>query len=115
MQMESRVEVYGTIARPILAHGAETHAETRRIQLMRTTKINTIRSILEKQRSNKVRNEDISLQCDISDIDEFIKNRKKEWNNLVDRANENRLIKRARDLETAKEAQPRPPKRRVDS
>lgn len=98
LSVESKTKIYKTIVRPVLCYAAETRAETSRTkQLMRTTEMNTLRAIAGKSRLDRVRNQEIREQCQIGDIVRFTKTRRKEWNNHVTRANDDRLIKIVRD------------------
>lgn len=60
--------------------------------------MNTLRSIIGKTRRDGVRNKEVRDQCEIIDINKFVKGRKKEWNNHVTRLRDDRITKIARDM-----------------
>ncbi|KAJ4451851.1 hypothetical protein ANN_03329 [Periplaneta americana] len=100
LNTESKIKIYKTAVRPILIYGTETIVETikKTKQLMRTTEMNTLRTILGKTRLDKAKNETVRQECDIMDVIKFTKARRREWNFHVERAERNRLIRAARDF-----------------
>ncbi|KAJ4440659.1 hypothetical protein ANN_08806 [Periplaneta americana] len=60
--------------------------------------MNTLRSIIGETRRDSVRNKEVRDQCEIIDINKFVKGRKKEWNNHVRRRRDDRIAKIARDM-----------------
>ena len=117
LSQESKVKIYRTIVRPVMTYAADTRAETSKTkQLLRTTEMNTLRTITGRTRRDRVRNSEIRRQCAIEDVIRFNKRRKKEWNNHITRAEDNRLIKIVRDsIPNGKRNPGRPLKRWAES
>lgn len=114
---QSKVKIYKTVVRPTLTYGAETRAETSKTkQLLRTVEMNTLRAIIGKTRLDRVRNQTVRDECEVSDVVKFIKRRRVEWNNHVSRATNERQIKIARDERPRGKRNPgRPMKRWAES
>lgn len=117
MSTEAKVKIYKTTIRPVITYAAETRAETRKTkQTMTTTEMNSLRAIVGKTRFDRVPNTEIRNQCDIQDISKWVKTRRKAWNEHVDRASPDRLIKSIRDQRIhGVRDRGRPPKRWKDS
>lgn len=99
LNIESKVKIYKTCVRPIMTYGADTRADTSQTKrLMRTAEMNTLRAIVSKTRFDRVRNQDVRKECNITDVETFITTRKREWSSHVDRADNTRLIKAAKTL-----------------
>ncbi|KAF2899882.1 hypothetical protein ILUMI_06304 [Ignelater luminosus] len=78
--------------------------------------MNTLRAITGTYRADRVRNEHIREQCKITDIARFAKQRRNNWNEHVSKANDDRLIKIARDkIPQGKRNARRPRKRWMES
>ena len=102
LSLESKVKIYKTAVRPILTYAAETRADTSKTkQLLRTTEMNTLRTITGRTRRDRVRNSSIREECKINDIIKFARRRREEWNNHVTRAGSHNLIKIVRDSKPA--------------
>jgi len=116
MTTESKIKIYKAVIRPIMTYGAESRADTAKTkQLLKTTEMNTLRAILGKTRLDRMKNIDILERCNIQTVTKFVKNRRKAWNEHVDRA-EQRLIKLVRDAKPNSKRPPgRPPKRWANS
>ena len=114
MSTESKVKIYKTTVRPILTYAAETRADTSKTkQLLRTTEMNTLRTIVGKTRRDRIRNVDVRKECcQIQDIVKFAKKRRKEWNEHITRANDDSLIKIARDCKPEGKRYPGRPRKR---
>lgn len=110
---ESKSRIYKTMVRPIMTYTAETHVSTSRIkQMMRTTEMNTLRAIVGKTRLDRVRNETIRRECGIGDVVGFVRGRRRAWNEHVQRADANRLIRIARDKKPMGRRDPGRPQKR---
>ena len=77
MSIESKVKIYKTAVRPILTYAVETRADTSKTkQLLRTTEMNTLRTIIGKTRRDRVKNVDVRKECcEIQDVVKFTKKR----------------------------------------
>ena len=117
MSTEAKVKIYKAAVRPIISYAVETRADTTRTeQLLRSTEMKTLRSILGLTLWDKIRSKDIREECEIQDIVKWTKDRRRYWNEHVDRANAEGLIKIARDgRPAAKRPRGRPPKRWKES
>lgn len=81
-----------------MTYASETRADTSRTkQLMRTTEMNTLRAIVGVTRRDRVRNKDIREECKVRDVVRFVRGRRREWNDHIQRANDERLIRIVRD------------------
>ena len=115
MTIESQMKICKTtVMRPITTqYGAETE---RTNQLLRTTEMKTFRSAIGVTLWHRMRNKDVRDQCNIQDINKWIRVRPKEWSNHVDRASEERLMRKARvEKPAAVRPRGRPPKRWPES
>lgn len=113
LKTESKVKIYKTAVRPIITYAAETRPDTSRtLQMMRTVEMKTLRSIQGKTIYDRVRNEDIRMQCGIQDIGRWVRQRRRFWNKHIKRMEDNRLVKNAKtNNPVGKRPQGRPPKR----
>ena len=111
------MKIYKAAVRPIISYAVETRADTTRTeQLLRSTEMKTLRSILGLTLWDKIRSKDIREECKIQDIVTWTKDRRRYWNEHVDRANAEGLIKIARDRRpAAKRPRGRPPNRWKES
>ena len=90
MSTESKVRIYKTNVHPVLAYASEARAETTNTQqLLRATEMKTIRAIHGKTLRDKIRG--------IQDIVKWTNDRRREWDAHVERMEDNRLAKIARD------------------
>lgn len=73
MSIKNKTHIYQTAVRPILTYAAETRADTRKTKnLLRSTEMRTLRSIVGVTLWNRRRSSDIKRECDeIPDIDGF--------------------------------------------
>ena len=98
MSTESKVRIYKTIVRPVLTYASETRAETTYTQqLLRTIEMKTIRAIHGKTLRDKIRSDQLRQLSGIQDIIKWTNVRRKEWDAHVERMEDNRLAKIARD------------------
>ncbi|KAK4875519.1 hypothetical protein RN001_011941 [Aquatica leii] len=78
--------------------------------------MNILRTIAGKTRRDRVRNKHIREECGIGDVFRFVRGRRRKWNEHVQRADETRLIRIARDQRPVGRRDPgRPIKRWKDS
>lgn len=78
---EGKVKKYKVVVSLVLTYAAEMWTDTNRTkQVLRTTKMNTLRMIAERFRLDKVQNEKMRTDYVIEDIVKFIETRHKEWN-----------------------------------
>jgi hypothetical protein len=90
MSVESEINIYKAVVRPIMTYGAESRADsTKRKQILKSTEINILRAILSKKRFDR-------MKCSIQEVAKFVKCRRKAWNEHVGTA-EQRLIILVRD------------------
>lgn len=117
MSIESKVRIYKTCVRPVMTYAVETRAEnstTKRIT--RTAEMRVLRSIAGYTLRDHQRNEDIRERCNVQDIVRWSRSRRREWRDHVERMDDNRLPKIARDgLPRSTRPPGRPPKRWYDS
>jgi hypothetical protein len=97
MSTECKVRIYKTNVRPVLTYASETRAETTNTQQLRTTEMKTIRAIHGKTLKNKIRSDQLRQLSGIQDIIKWAKVRRKECDTHVERMEDNRLAKIARD------------------
>jgi hypothetical protein len=98
MSTECKARIYKTSVRPVLTYASETRAETAYSQqLLRTTEMKTIRAIQGKTLRDKIRSGHLRHLSGIQDIIKWIKVRRREWDAHVERMEDNRLAKIARD------------------
>ncbi|KAK4887108.1 hypothetical protein RN001_003379 [Aquatica leii] len=78
--------------------------------------MSTLRKRAGKTRRDRVRNKHIREKCGIGDVVRFARGRRRKWNKHVQRADETRLIRIARDQRSVGRRDPgRPIKRWKDS
>ena len=69
-----------------MTYATETRAETAATkQLLRTTEMKTLRSIVGKTLRDRVKSSDIRSQCDIQDVVRWSRTRRRAWSDDVDR------------------------------
>lgn len=117
MSMESKVRIYRTCVRPVLTYAAETRAETSHTKrLLRTTEMKVLRSIRGISLRDRVRNEDTLRETGVQDVVRWIRARRREWRDHVDRMDTDRIAKWAKTQKpNTKRPLGRPPKRWHDS
>ncbi|XP_048524753.1 uncharacterized protein LOC125505293 [Dendroctonus ponderosae] len=110
---ESRVKIYKTAVTPIITYAAETRPDTSRtLQMMKTVEMKTLGSTQGKTLEDRVRSEDIRMQCGMQNIGRWVRRRRRFWNKHVERMEDNRLAKNAKmNNPVGRRPQGRPPKR----
>jgi len=98
MSTESKVRIYKTNVRSVLTYASETKTETTYTQqLLRTAEMKTIRAIHGKTLRDKIRSDQLRHLSGIRDIIKRTNDRRREWDAHVERMEDNRLAKIARD------------------
>ena len=117
MLKRSKVRIYKTCVRPILAYGIETRADTFRTKSpFRTTEMKTLRPIAGVTLHDRVRNSEIRKICDVEDVVIWGRSRRRFWRDHVGRADSDRILRIAADeLPAGNRPQGRPPKRWRDN
>lgn len=96
--IEAKTRIYKTTVRPIITYTAETRPETSKTKrLLETTEMKVLRRITGKTLLDRERSEIIRNTCKIEDINGWVSNRKKEWNAHINRMDDRRIVKIARD------------------
>lgn len=91
---KTKTHIYKTCVRPVLTYAAETRADTTTTKCMlRTTEMQTLRSITGYTRLDKIRSEAIREKCQMQDVVRWARNRRRLWNDHVGRMADNRLAK----------------------
>jgi hypothetical protein len=97
MSTESKVRIYKSNVCPVLTYASKTTAETTYTQQLLWTTEMTIRAIHGKTRKDKIRSDQLRQLSGIKDIINWNNVRRKEWESHVERMDDNRLEKIARD------------------
>ena len=116
MSTEIKVRIYKTIVRPVLTYASEMRAETTYTQqLLRTIEMKTVRAIHGKTLRDKIRSDQLQQLSGIQGIIKWTNARRKEWDAHVERMEDNRLAKIARDNPQGVRRRGRPKKRWKES
>lgn len=92
MTTESKLKVYKTTVRPLLTYAVETRADTRGTkQKMNNVEMKVLRSIKGITLRDRQTNSSIREQCNIQDVNKWVKTRKKKWDEHVDRMRPDQL------------------------
>lgn len=98
LKQDSKVRIYKSIIRPILTYAAETRSETIRTQQqLEVAEMRVLRKITNHTLLDKERNRNIREVCKIKPITEWVADRRKEWNDHIERMEEKRIVRIARD------------------
>ena len=98
MALITCINIYKTVVRPVLTYASERRAETTYTQqLLRTVEMKTIRAIHGKTLRDKIRSDQLRQLSGIQDVIKWTNVRRKEWDAHVERMEDNRLAKIARD------------------
>ena len=82
----------------MLTYAAETRSEsTKTNQQIETAEMRVLRKITNNTIRDMIRNENIRERCKVENISQWTRKRKMEWNQHIDRMDEKRLVKIARD------------------
>ena len=98
LRIDPNVRIYKSVVRPILTYAAETRSDTAKTrQILETTEMKTLRRIMNKTRLDKIRNRKIQGKYEIQNIGDWVQRRRIEWNALISRMNEDRIVRRVRE------------------
>lgn len=96
--IEVKSRIYKATIRPIMTYTAETRPTTAKTkQLMESAEMKVARKIAGKTLLDRERSENIRQTCNIENINEWVLNRKMEWNEHINRMTNERVVKIARD------------------
>jgi hypothetical protein len=98
MYIESKVRIYKTFIRPVMAYGSETRAETTQTQqLLSTTEMTIVWAIQGKTLKDKISNDKLRERSWVQDINQWVDVWRREWDAHVERMEDHRPAKIARD------------------
>lgn len=117
LSTECKSRIYKTCIRPVMTYGAETRAETSVTKrILRTTEMKTLRMITGYTLRDRQRNVDIREKCQTNDVVRWIRQRRREWNQHVNRMGPDRMAIIIRNnVPHGRRPTGRPPKRWQDS
>ncbi|XP_056641765.1 uncharacterized protein LOC130448413 [Diorhabda sublineata] len=117
LSIESKTRIYKTCVRPVMTYAIEMRAETATTKrILRTTEMKTLRSITGKTLRDRIRSNEIRRMCDVPDIVRWARTRRRAWRDHVNRMNNDRLAKIAKEERPNTSRPPgRPPKRWYES
>ncbi|XP_055378925.1 uncharacterized protein LOC129610383 [Condylostylus longicornis] len=113
MSQEAKVKIYKTCVRPISTYALECRADTSITkQKLRATEMKTLRKICDKTLRDQIKSAEIRKSCKIPDIVRWVRGRRRDWRDHVERMDNNRLAKIAYTEKPYSQRLPgRPPKR----
>uniref|UniRef100_A0A6P7F5U2 Uncharacterized protein LOC114326842 n=1 Tax=Diabrotica virgifera virgifera TaxID=50390 RepID=A0A6P7F5U2_DIAVI len=95
--------IYKTVIRPKMTYGAETRSDTERTRrLLETAEMKTLRKIDGKTLWDRVRSTDIRRRCKVDNINNWVRNRRIEWNDHISRMTTNRVVRKTIGGKTTK-------------
>ncbi|XP_048522293.1 uncharacterized protein LOC125504409 [Dendroctonus ponderosae] len=98
MATDTKSTIYRTVTRPAMTYTAETRPETAKSKrLVETAEMKIICRITGETLLDRERSEDVRTACNVNNINEWVANRKKEWNEHISRMNHHRFVRIARD------------------
>lgn len=98
LRKDTKVRIYKAVIRPVLSYAAETRADSKKIcQMMEVSEMRVLRKITNKTLRDKEPNINIRQTCQIDIISDWVRERRKKWNDHIDRMEEDRLVKVTRD------------------
>lgn len=117
LRQDTKARIYKTTIRPIMTYTSETRPDTSKTkQLLETTEMKILRRISGKTLLDRERSENIRGQCNVDNINEWVLQRKKQWNEHISRMANNRLVRITRDKSpSGKRSVGRPRKRWSDN
>ncbi|XP_060525280.1 uncharacterized protein LOC132701416 [Cylas formicarius] len=100
-----------------MTYAIQTRAKTAATkQILRTTEMKTLRSITGKMPRHRIRSNEIRRMCDVPDIVRWARTRRRAWRDHVNRMEDDRLAKIAKEERPNTSRPPgRPPKRWYES
>ena len=98
MRIETKARIYKATIRAIMTYTAETRPKTTKTRrILKTTEIKILRKIAGKTMLDRERNENIRRKCGTKDVNQWLLGRKNEWNQYINRMEDTRVVKIARD------------------
>ncbi|XP_044744651.1 uncharacterized protein LOC123306625 [Coccinella septempunctata] len=98
IRTETKSRIYKSVVRPVMTYTAETRPQTSKTQrYLETSEMKTLRKIAGKTLWHRETNESIRRICEVDNVNTCVKNRKREWNQHINRMTEQRIVKIARD------------------
>lgn len=98
LKKHTKARVYKTTIRPIMTYTAETRADTARTRrLLETTEMKILRRISGKTLLDRERNENIRQSSGVDNVNDWVLQRKRQWNDHINRMQDSRLVKIVRD------------------
>lgn len=98
IRTETKSRIYKSVVRPVMTYTAETRPQTSRTQrYLETSEMRTLRKIAGKTLWDRETSESIRRICEVDNVNTWVKNRKREWNQHINRMTEQRIVKIARD------------------
>ena len=102
MGIETKSRIYKAAIRPILTYTAETRPETSKTkQILETTEMKVVRKIAGRTLFDRKRSEEIRRMCKIDNINDWVLQRKRNWNEHISRMTDDRIVKTSRDKSPA--------------
>ncbi|XP_060524527.1 uncharacterized protein LOC132700944 [Cylas formicarius] len=98
LKKHTEVRVCKTTIRPIMTYTAETRSDTAKTsRLLETTEMKILRRISAKTLLDRERNENIRQSCGVDNVNDWVLQRKRQWNYHINRMQDGRLVKIVRD------------------
>ena len=95
---ETKSRIYKAVIRPIMTYTAETRPDTSKTkQLLETTEMRVLRRITGKTLFDRERSENVRERCKVENINNWVLNRKVEWNEHINRMDDRRIVRITRD------------------
>lgn len=92
MKIKSKIRIYKTCVRPIMTYAGETRAETTSIKQY-LIEMRILRAIMGYTKYDRKTNEKIRQECGIQDVVRWIRRRRREWKDHIDRMENDRMPK----------------------
>ncbi|XP_019755972.1 uncharacterized protein LOC109534668 [Dendroctonus ponderosae] len=98
MGTDAEPRIYKTVVRWVMRYTAETTPETTKTKILRETDVMKIlRRITGKTLLDREGSENVRIACNVKNINKWVANRKKEWNEHITRIDHRRLVRMARN------------------
>ncbi|XP_030750469.1 uncharacterized protein LOC115878197 [Sitophilus oryzae] len=93
-----QVRIYKAVDRPIMTYTVETRPDTAKTKrFLETGEIKIFHKTPGRMLLDRERSENIRQTCMVENINEWVLNRKREWNDHINRMDEGRIVSTARD------------------
>ena len=93
MGIETKSKINKAAIRPILTYTAETRPETSKTkQILETTEMKVMRKIAGKTLFDRKISEEIRRMCKIDSINDWVLQRKRNWNEHISRMTDDRIV-----------------------